>query len=97
MFISVFEPSDDESIAFDLEEATYFGELFGADKAMYACLPDGSDNAERTCGDDPAACPITLVGLCSEMCDAAGCRNGAGQTFSQTITVNLPSSDAQCE
>lgn len=91
------EPTEDESLAFDVEEATYFGELFGEHKAMYVCLPDGSDNAERTCGEDPAGCPLTLVGACSDVCDAAGCRSPEGTLFAQSITVNLPSSDASCD
>lgn len=88
------EPSAEESREYDLEEATYYGGLFGDDKTMYACLPDGADAPERTCGGEAEGCPIEIVGSCADLCDAAGCRNARGEVFAQTITVHL--ADAGC-
>lgn len=91
------EPSADESIAFPVEEATYFGDLFAAPKGMYACLPAGETVAVRTCGTDTAHCPITVVGACEDVCDSAGCRNADGQLFAETITVNVRDAASSCE
>ncbi|MBK6923026.1 MAG: hypothetical protein IPH07_36905 [Deltaproteobacteria bacterium] len=81
--------TEEEADAFDVEEATYFGRLFGPDKTMYACLPDGASGPERTCGDDPSTCAITVLGACSDVCDAAGCRGDDGRVYAERITVNL--------
>jgi hypothetical protein len=90
------EPSAAESMQFDLEEATYYGGLFGEDKSMYACVPAGSDGPERTCGADPSSCAIEIVGSCDELCDASGCRDAQGRVHAQTITVNLRSEANAC-
>lgn len=90
-------PSADESIAFPVEEATYFGDLFAEPKGMYACLPAGETAAVRTCGTDTAHCPITVVGACDDVCDAAGCRNADGQLFAETVTVNVREASSSCE
>lgn len=89
------EPSDEESLMFDIEEATYFGGLFGS-KQLYGCVPAGSNGPERTCGDDPSSCPIEIVGACEDLCDASGCRNAQGDIFAETITVNLRNDAATC-
>ncbi len=89
-------PSADESRDFDIEEATYFGDLFGPDKTMYACVPAGADAPVRTCGDDAAGCAIAIVGACEDVCDAAGCRGADGVVYGEHITVNLPEDASSC-
>jgi hypothetical protein len=89
-------PTAEESATFDVEEATYFGDLFGDDRAMYGCVPAGNDAPERTCNGDTADCPIAIVGDCEEHCDAAGCRDPHGVVHGETITVNLPDEAASC-
>ncbi len=91
------QPTAEESIAFDLEEATYFGDLFGEERTLYACVPAGSSGPERTCGDDPSSCAIAVVGECDAVCDAAGCRDPQGVVHAQTITVNNRDPSAACE
>jgi len=91
------DPSVEESIVFDIEEATYFGDLFGATKAMYACLPTGATGPARTCGTDGADCPIAVLGECDEVCDDAGCRDPHGFAHAETITVNVRGVAAECE
>jgi|JI7StandDraft_1071085.scaffolds.fasta_scaffold84964_2 hypothetical protein len=91
------EPTADESIAFPVEEATYFGDLFASPVTMYACLPAGETAAVRTCGSDTAGCPIDVVGACDDVCDAAGCRNADGQIFAETITVHIRDAASSCE
>ncbi|MBC8074407.1 MAG: hypothetical protein IAG13_39170 [Deltaproteobacteria bacterium] len=91
------EPTAEESQAFDSEEATYFGDLFATPMAIYACLPAGASTAVRTCGEDTAQCPITVLGACDDVCDAAGCRGPDDQVFTETITVNLRDASASCE
>jgi hypothetical protein len=90
-------PSVDESLAFDVEEATYFGDLFGEVRTLYACVPAGSNGPERTCGDDPSSCAIAVLGECDAVCDAAGCRDPQGIVHAQTITVNTGDPSASCE
>jgi hypothetical protein len=91
------EPTEEEALAFTVEEATYFGDLFGADKTMYACVPAGSGGPQRTCGDDPQDCVIAVVGECDAVCDAQGCRGADGVLHTETITVNLRDDAAACE
>lgn len=91
------EPTDEEAIAFPIEEATYFGDLFGEERTLYACVPAGSSAPERTCGEDPSSCAITVVGECDAVCDAAGCRDPHGGVHAQTITVNERDPSAACE
>jgi hypothetical protein len=91
------EPTADESIAFPVEEATYFGDLFASPIAIHACLPAGETEAVRTCGTDTAGCPIDIVGACDEVCDAAGCRDAEGRIFAETITVHIRDADSSCE
>lgn len=91
------EPTADESLVFDDEEATYFGDLFTTPMTMYACLPAGASTAVRTCGEDTASCPITVLGACDDVCDAAGCRGADDRLYTETITVNLSDSAASCE
>lgn len=91
------EPTADESLAFAVEEATYYGDLFASPIEIFACLPDGETAAVRTCGSDTASCPIRVVGACTDVCDAAGCRNADGQVFAQTITVHVADAAASCE
>lgn len=91
------DPSADESIAFPIEEATYFGDLFVEPRALYACLPAGETAAVRTCGTDTAHCPIAVLGACDDFCDAAGCRNADGRLFAETITVNVRDEASSCE
>jgi hypothetical protein len=91
------EPTADESLVFDIEEATYFGDLFATPMVMYACLPAGASTAVRTCGEDTAHCPITVLGACDDVCDVAGCRGADDQLFTETITVKLRDSAASCE
>lgn len=93
---AMLEPSAEESATFDLEEATYFGDLFGEDRAMYGCVPEGADVPERTCNGDAQGCAIVFVGACEDACDAAGCRDPHGVVHGQTITVNLPDEAASC-
>lgn len=88
-------PTQDESATFTVEEATYFGDLFGDDRAMYACVPAGSGAPERTCEGDAGGCAITIVGDCDDACTSAGCRDGNGALHEGAITVNLPD-DASC-
>jgi hypothetical protein len=91
------EPTAEESIAFDVEEATYFGDLFSKTRTLYACVPAGSSGPERTCGDDPSSCAITVLGECDAICDASGCRDPEGVLHAQTITVNTRDPSAACE
>ena len=91
------EPTAEESIEFDVEEATYFGDLFGKTRTLYACVPAGSSGPERTCGDDPSSCAIAVLGECDAICDAAGCRDPEGVLHAQTITVNTRDPSAACE
>lgn len=88
--------TDAEAEAFDVEEATYFGQLFGPGKTMYACVPDGAGGPERTCGDEPSDCVITVLGACSDVCDDAGCRGADGSLYAERITVNA-SENASCQ
>ncbi|HWB78684.1 MAG TPA: hypothetical protein VG755_27150, partial [Nannocystaceae bacterium] len=89
-------PTQDESATFTVEEATYFGDLFGDDRAMYGCVPAGAGAPERTCEGDAGACAITIVGDCDEACTSVGCRDPHGVVHSGAITVNLPDDDASC-
>ena len=82
------DPSAEESEEFIDEEATYYGDLFGANRSMFACVPAGATAPTRTCGTTPASCAIDVVGACETLCDAAGCRDGAGNLHTETITVN---------
>ncbi len=91
------EPTVEESIAFDVEEATYFGDLFSKPRTLYACVPAGSTGPERTCGDDPSTCGIAVLGECDAICDAAGCKDPEGIVHAQTITVNTRDPSAACE
>jgi hypothetical protein len=88
-------PTPEESDTFDEEEATYFGQLFGETKELFACVPEGADAPERTCGEFGASCAIAVLGECDEVCDDAGCRGPDGKLYSQTITVNV-STQASC-
>jgi len=90
------DPSAEESDVFDEEEATYYGDLFGANRSMFACVPSGATAPTRTCGTTPASCAIDIVGTCETLCDAAGCRDGDGNVYSETITVNRAHADAAC-
>ena len=90
-------PSVDEALAFDVEEATYFGDLFGEARTLYACVPAGSSGPERTCGDDPSSCAIAVLGECDAICDDAGCRDPQGLVHAQTITVKTRDPSAACE
>jgi hypothetical protein len=90
-------PTTEESLAFDMEEATYFGDLFGDERTLYACVPAGSSGPERTCGDDPSSCAIAVLGECDAICDASGCRDPEGVLHAQTITVNTRDPSAACE
>lgn len=94
--IAALDPSEDESMAFDVEEATYYGDLFAAEPTLFACTPDGVDAPERTCGGDASACPIRIVGACSAVCDADGCLDDAGRLHAQTITVNVRGEASTC-
>jgi hypothetical protein len=91
------DASAEESFDFDVEEATYFGDLFGANKSMYACVPQGSTGPLRTCGEHPADCPITVIGECDASCDETGCRDPHGVVHGQSITVNVRDAAASCE
>ncbi|HWB79576.1 MAG TPA: hypothetical protein VG755_31655 [Nannocystaceae bacterium] len=90
------DPTVDESRDFDVEEATYFGDLFADPMTIYACVPEGASPPERTCGDG-SDCAIAIVGACDEVCDTAGCRGANGDVFTQTITVNLRDDATSCE
>jgi hypothetical protein len=93
---SMLEPTAEESDTFDIEEATYFGHLFGEDRALYGCVPAGADIPERTCDGEAEGCGIVFVGECDEACDAAGCRDPHGVVYGETIIVNLPDEAASC-
>jgi len=88
------DPSAEESDDFTDEEATYYGDLFAANRSMFACVPAGATAPTRTCGTTPATCAIEIVGTCETLCDAAGCRDGAGNLYAETITVNGAHADA---
>jgi len=89
--------TEDEASAYDVEEATYFGDLFGETKAMYACVPAGASGPVRTCGTNTAGCAITVLGECDTVCDESGCRDPNGLVHAQTITVNTRDAAADCE
>ena len=89
-------PTADESREFDSEEATYFGDLFANPMVIYACVPEGASAPERTCGDSGADCPIHVLGACDDVCDVAGCHGADGETFTETIAVNLRDDAAAC-
>jgi hypothetical protein len=91
------QPTSEESLDFDIEEATYFGDLFGESRTLYACVPAGSSGPERTCGDDPSSCAIAVLGECDTICEASGCRDPEGVLHAQTITVNTRDPSAACE
>jgi hypothetical protein len=88
-------PTAQESARFDVEEATYYGDLFASPAVLYGCTADGQEAPERTCGGAQDGCAITIVGACDEVCDAAGCRGVHGEVFTQAISVNL-SDAASC-
>ena len=79
------DASAEEREAFPVHEGAYFGDIFADEPVGMACLGDGVDHLDRTCGelDD---CPIEVLGACSEICDEAGCR-GAGGALHHAVSV----------
>lgn len=69
------EPGEAE--AFPDHEGSYYGDVFAGELDAMACLGDGVDHLERTCGDS-SDCPIAVQGTCAELCDESGCRDAAG-------------------
>lgn len=82
-------PTAQESAEFDIEEASYYGDLFASPAVLYGCVADDHEAPVRTCGGAQEGCAITIVGSCDEVCDAAGCRGVHGEVFTQAISVNL--------
>ena len=100
--------TEEEVAKFPYYEATFYGDLFSATPAMYVCSGSqapselaSSDRDLRRCSEaadgDPtrSRCGFTLVGACSEVCDASvegsyqGCRSGDGQRFEATASAWL--------
>jgi hypothetical protein len=79
---------DDRGSFADIE-ATYYGQAFGDDLHLTACLPPGEEAApRRVCGGKSGdVCSISVAGACEDVCDASGCRDENGIVHAQTITV----------
>ena len=89
---------------FPMREATYYGNIFALQPAVYACLSPGQTKIKRVCGDSLENCPLPVVGSCDDVCQGTGrfnsFRNCSPQTyaqgappaslFSEAITVFLP-------
>jgi hypothetical protein len=80
-------PTDDEVDAYTIHEAVYYGDLFADSPRLFACLPDGHTEIPRVCGSDHESCGVTIVGACSDHCDATGCRDPAGNAYPEMIAV----------
>ena len=83
-----------ETRFFTEPEATYFGNVASRPQRFFACLPDGVEQIPRVCGPDLASCFLDVVGRCSEVCKRGVCRDRAGNTYPQAISVYLPSAEA---
>jgi hypothetical protein len=94
-------PTMDELRRFTDREATYYGNIFAANKPRFLCLSPGKTSDQRVCGDSLAHCPMTVVGSCDDACEDEGrygafeeCsdkgRAGRGHTYDESITVFLP-------
>jgi hypothetical protein len=52
-------------------EATYYGNIFGSDQKIFACLPPGRTSIPRVCGDAPDSlddCVVEVQGECEDLC-----------------------------
>ncbi|WP_437931736.1 hypothetical protein WMF37_21590 [Sorangium sp. So ce291] len=57
-----------ERAAYPTREATYYGDLFGAQPIYQACLPPGASSIPRVCGPSLEACAIEIAGPCDALC-----------------------------
>jgi hypothetical protein len=56
--------------AFPKREAAYFGDIFASPQINYACLSPGSTSLTRVCGPSLDGCPVHVVAMCNDACDA---------------------------
>ena len=70
------DASGSEQAAYNVAEGAYYGNIFLATPARFACIGPGRTGLPRVCGPTTSGCVVTSVGLCEDVCDKQDKKNG---------------------